>query len=355
MKGIIISSDVLLQGMKELSKLKVKNDTVVPSILDYYIEFTPEKLILTRTDLNNFFTFETTDFEARESGSFMLSDKIIKLLQKSDLQPIVIKIKDHMNVELSGDNFTTSIETEPIDNYPKTPEVTGQVFTLNLREQLEKLSAFVSTDQLRPAMTGYYFDSEEHKIVATDGHKLKAVEQNSFDKSFILRPEVVKLLDKKVDSYKVTYSEYNVKIEFENKTIISRIIDGRFPNWKAVVPEDFTTIFDIDKDDLIKAVDKAILFANQTTHQIRLGINGNVKVSCEDLDFNSSFSETLNHHAKVGGDIEIGFNGKLLIECLKPYGKTVSFSLNNPNKAAIINEHKDEFTLLMPVMLNNYR
>lgn len=141
--------------------------------------------------------------------------------------------------------------------------------------------------------------------------------------------------------------------------IVTSNIDERYPQYWNIIPEENPdpryykpTKFTVDKKPFIKALDKAELFANKTTHQIRLSLNGKNKVSAEDLDFKNEYC------AEVGGSyqgepIDIGFNAKLLRDTVNSFGDTFTLEMTAPNKCAVIREG-NSLALVMPVMLNQY-
>lgn len=141
--------------------------------------------------------------------------------------------------------------------------------------------------------------------------------------------------------------------------IITSNIDERYPQYWNIIPEENPdtryykpTKFTVDKKPFLKALDKAALFANKTTHQIRLSLNGKNKVSAEDLDFKNEYC------AEVGGSyegepIDIGFNAMLLKGTVNSFGDTFTLEMTAPNKCAVIREG-NSLALVMPVMLNQY-
>lgn len=136
--------------------------------------------------------------------------------------------------------------------------------------------------------------------------------------------------------------------------LISRAIDEKFPDYWNIIPnQDQTkTSYTVDKKSFLKTLDKALLFANKTTHQIRLSLNGANKMSAEDLDFSNEFCAEIGSTYK-GDPIEIGFNGQFLAEVCASFGDSFELELIAPNKAGIIRQG-NALALLMPVMLCQY-
>ena len=114
----------------------------------------------------------------------------------------------------------------------------------------------------------------------------------------------------------IEYNESNAKFEFNNSTLTSRLIDGKFPNYEAVIPKENPNILTINREVFLNSVRRVSIFSNKTTHQVRLKIAGTtLNISAEDFDYSNKADETLECDYK-GDDIQIGFNSKFLIEML---------------------------------------
>ena len=142
--------------------------------------------------------------------------------------------------------------------------------------------------------------------------------------------------------------------------MICRLIDERYPDYENVIPADNENNITIGKAELLSSLKRIAIYANKTTHQVRLKITGSeLMISSEDLDFSNEANERLvcEHD---GQDIEIGFNAKFLIEMLSNISSDqITFKLSAPNRAGLIEpsdktENEDILMLVMPVMLNNY-
>ncbi|MGD2005063.1 MAG: DNA polymerase III subunit beta, partial [Flavobacteriaceae bacterium] len=164
------------------------------------------------------------------------------------------------------------------------------------------------------------------------------------------------------DSEEVTieYNESNAQFRFNNSVLTCRLIDGKYPNYEAVIPKENPNQMVIDRVAFLNSVKRVSIFSNKTTHQIRLKIAGAaLQVSAEDFDYSNSAEEQL-HCDYQGDDIQIGFNSRFLIEMLgNLVSDQIKLSLSLPNRAGLITpmdgiEEGEDITLLvMPVMLNN--
>jgi DNA polymerase-3 subunit beta len=227
-----------------------------------------------------------------------------------------------------------------------------------------------SSDELRPAMTGVYVNLGEKNttFVATDGHRLvryrRADVKSENGNSIIIPRKALNLLKATLPSensdVSIDFNMSNAFFKFGNIKMICRLIDERFPDFENVIPSSSTIKMTINRVDFLGSLKRISIYANKTTHQVRLKITGSeLQVSAEDLDFSNEANERLSCEHE-GEDIEIGFNAKFLIEMLSNIGnETIKLSMSAPNKAGVIlpaekDKNEDMLMLVMPVMLNQY-
>ena len=181
--------------------------------------------------------------------------------------------------------------------------------------------------------------------------------------SFILPKKPLNLLKNTLESSEevnIQYNETNAHFHFGNIKLICRLIDGKYPNYEAVIPKENPNILTIDRVSFYNSVRRVAIFANKTTHQIRLKVAGTeLSISSEDLDFSNEANERLSCQYQ-GEDLEIGFNSKFLMEMLNNLSsEQINLEMSAPNRAGILipqdeqEEGEQTLMLVMPVMLNN--
>jgi len=161
------------------------------------------------------------------------------------------------------------------------------------------------------------------------------------------------------EAVKVEYNDTNAFFSYKNMNLICRLIDGKYPNYEAVIPTENPNVLKIDRVQLLNSIRRVSIFGNQSTNQIRFKISGReLLLSAEDIDFSNEAKERLTCSYE-GEDIEIGFNSKFILEMLNNLEiEEISLEMSTPNRAGILtpvdNENKDEeiLMLVMPVMLN---
>ncbi len=366
-KGIVVSSVVLSNAFKEC--MKVKPNSHIPIMESFLLECSPDKVYLVRSNIDDTVKVEL-GCECNFTGAFLLEASVGKLMAKVEEQPISININDDdvTKVFIYGEGFQTVILVgNPMDyiaNKGKYKKV-GSMSYNELRSNLERLVPFLATDELRPAMTGFCID--EKNMMATNGYMVRVIPYSGF-KIPISKPEggqpgknefiltnIFKYLPKNKMKDVITFSlsedRLRVKIEFYGHTIYSRLIDERYPDYEAVwvKNEDFVTEFKLKTLELKRTLEQALVFANQSTKHVVINVGTKVDIHTEDLDYETEFNRTIEDVETSGKGMEIGVNGKLLLECMKHFDSEVKFQLAAPNRALILNDE----VLIMPVMLGN--
>ncbi|MEM9859388.1 MAG: DNA polymerase III subunit beta [Bacteroidota bacterium] len=370
----IVSSSALLKQLSGINGV-ITTNPVVPILENFLFEISEGLLTVTASDLQTSMITEI-EIESKESGNIAVPARILlETLKNLPEQPVTFSIdEDSYSIEISSDNGRYKLAGENATDFPKVPTVTDD-FSVSLSTDV--LSSAInntifatSNDELRPAMTGVYMNLTDTNttFVSTDGHRLiryRRVDVASEDGNAIIIPrKALNLLKSTLPTENTSISiEFNVSnafFKFNNIKMICRLIDERYPDYENVIPLDNNNKMVIDRSELLSSLKRIAIYANKTTHQVRLKINGSeLQISAEDLDFSNEANERLSCEHD-GEDIEIGFNARFLIEMLNNSSSSkVQLSLSEPNKAGLIapldkDENEDILMLVMPVMLNNY-
>ena len=373
MKFIVPSAALL----KELSSINgvITTNPVVPILENFLFEIEEGKLTITASDLQTSMITEL-EVESKESGNIAVPAKIlIETLKNLPEQPITFSIDtDSYSIEISSDNGHYKLAGENATDFPKVPSVTPDfsvtMSTEVLHRAINNTIFATSNDELRPAMTGVYMNLTDASstFVGTDGHKLiryRRVDVATDNGNAIIVPRkglnmLKNTLPAENMEVTVDFNASNAFFQFNNLKMICRLIDERYPDYENVIPTENPIKMTIDRLEMLSSLRRISIYANKTTHQVRLKITGSeLLISAEDLDFANEANERLvcEHD---GDDIEIGFNSKFLIEMLANIeSKQVELHLSAPNRAGLIipaeqDENEDLLMLVMPVMLNNY-
>jgi len=370
----IVSSSALLKQLSGISGV-ITTNPVVPILENFLFEIDDSRLTITASDLQTSMITEL-EIESKESGSIAVPAKIlIDTLKNLPEQPVNFSIDEQTySVEISSDNGRYKLSGENATDFPKVPSVSDD-FSVDmssdvLANAISNTIFATSNDELRPAMTGVYVNLSDKNttFVATDGHRLiryrRADVTSDNGNAIIIPRKALNLLRTTLPGentpVSIEFNMANAFFKFGNIRMICRLIDERFPDYENVIPTDNKNKMVIDRGEMLSSLKRIAIYANKTTHQVRLKITGSeLQISAEDLDFSNEANERLSCEHD-GKDIEIGFNARFLIEMLSnSESKDIEFLFSAPNKAGLIvpkekDDNEDILMLVMPVMLNNY-
>lgn len=373
----IVSSSVLLKNLLNINGV-VATNPIVPILENFLfrIEAGPASggtLTVTASDLQTTMTTQIP-VDASENGAIAIPAKLLlDTLRSLPEQPITININtDTFGTEILTDNGRYKLSGEnPID-FPKIPgvnkNVSVELSSDALLSAINNTAFATSTDDLRPAMTGVFLQlGENATFVATDGHRLiryrRSDIQTNANTSLIIPRKALTLLKSSLPEgaeVKVELSQANASFTFGPTQLICRLIDERFPDYENAIPTNNSNVLTIGRADLLNSLKRIMIYANRTTHQIRLSMKANsLTISAEDLDYSNEANEKLLCEYE-GDEMEIGFNAKLMSEMLSNLSaKMISLEMSAPNRAGLIipadkEEDEDILMLVMPVMLNTY-
>ncbi len=370
----IVSSSYLLKQLSSINGV-ITTNPVVPILENFLFEISDGTLTVTASDLQTSMITEL-EVEAKENGSIAIPAKILlETLRNLPEQPVTFSIDEETySIEISSDNGRYKLAGENATDFPKVPSVSDG-FSINisshvLSHAIANTIFATSNDELRPAMTGVYtkLDATNTTFVATDGHRLVRYRRvdiaGDTDNSMIIPRKALMLLKATLPSENTNVNiEFNISnayFSFNNIKMICRLIDERFPDYENVIPADNDNIMTIDRGEFLSSLKRIAIYANKTTHQVRLKISGSeLQISAEDLDFSNEANERLSCEHN-GEDIEIGFNAKFLVEMLGNLeSDKIEFQLSAPNKAGLLvpvekDDNEDILMLVMPVMLNTH-
>ncbi|MGC3944973.1 MAG: DNA polymerase III subunit beta [Chryseolinea sp.] len=370
----IVNSAYLLKQLSNINGV-ITTNPVVPILENFLFELEKGSLTVTASDLQTSMITEL-QVESKEKGSIAVPARILlDTLKNLPEQPVTFSIDESTySVEIISDNGRYKLSGENATDFPKVPTVSNDfsafISTDVLARAVNNTIFATSNDELRPAMTGVYVSLGEKNttFVATDGHRLVRYRRNDVKSdngaSIIIPRKALNLLKATLPSENtevtVNFNLSNAYFKFNHIRMICRLIDERFPDYENVIPSSNSIKMSIERTDLLGALKRISIYANKTTHQVRLKITGSeLQISAEDLDFSNEANERLSCEHD-GEDIEIGFNAKFLIEMLTNMDSPkIRLTMSAPNKAGVIHpaekdSNEDILMLVMPVMLNQY-
>ena len=362
----IVSSSSLLKHLQQINGV-INANTVLPILEDFLFDIQEKKLSVTATDLETVMRVHM-DIESKANGKVCIPAKIlIDSLKNIADQPLTF------GIEITSDNGKYKVMGENPDNFPKEPaadDTTGFTMTSGaLVTAINKTLFAVSTDDLRPAMTGVFFELAKDGVqfVATDAHRLVRYKRTdakaSKVDSFIVPKKPLNLLKNALpdndDEINISYNSNHLFVSHGDIQMVCRLIDARFPDYKVVIPADNPYHLVVNKNDFQNALRRVSVFSNKSTNQVALSITGSeLQMASQDVDFSFEGNERMNCQYN-GEDLQIAFNAKFLIEMLNAADTSdVRVELSTPTKAGLVKpseqaENEDLMMLVMPLMLNN--
>ncbi len=370
----IVNSSYLLKQLSNINGV-ITTNPVVPILENFLFEIDKANLTVTASDLQTSMITELT-VESKERGNIAVPARILlDTLKNLPDQPVTFSIDESTySIEIISDNGRYKLSGENATDFPKVPSVSNDFSALISSEVLARAinnTIFAtSSDELRPAMTGVYvhLGDKNTTFVATDGHRLvryrRADVKSDNGNSIIIPRKALNLLKATLPTentdVSIDFNMSNAFFKFGNIRMICRLIDERYPDYENVIPSENTIKMTISRADFLASLKRISIYANKTTHQVRLKITGSeLQVSAEDLDFSNEANERLSCEHE-GEDIEIGFNARFLIEMLSNLDTDqIRLNMTAPNKAGVIlpldkDKSEDILMLVMPVMLNQY-
>lgn len=368
----IVSSNQLLKQLQILGGV-VNSTNTLPILDNFLFELNQDRLTITASDLETSMS-SSISVESTDNGNIAVPARLLlDTLKTFPEQPLTFSAQNNA-IEISANNGKYSLAYLSGEEFPKAVHLKDPSKTVIMGDTLANAinaTLFASgNDDLRPVMSGVFFQfsTEGLTFVATDAHKLVKYTRSDVTASgtaeFIMPKKALQILkgilQGSEEDINIEYNDTNAQFTFANTSLNCRLIEGKYPNYEAVIPKENPNVLTIQRETLLNSLRRVSIFSNKTTHQIRLKIAGaELNISAEDYDFSNKAEERLSC-SYLGDDMQIGFNSRFLIEMLNNLGADdISLSMSMPNRAGIITpldniEQGEHITMLvMPVMLND--
>ena len=371
----IASSTALSSRLQAISRV-MNSKNSLPILDSFLFELMDGTLSVTVSDGE---TTMETNLEVAESdadGRFAVTAKtMLDALRELPEQPLSFEVNtDTMEITVKYINGQYSLVGQNPDEYPLTNQLGADVVRVEMdaKVMLDGVNRVLfasGDDELRPVMNGMYFDitTEDITMVATDGHKLvrcRSLKSKGSERAAFVLPKkpanlIKNLLPKESGMVIIEFDGRNAIFTLENYRMVCRLIEGRFPNYNSVIPQNNPFCATTDRQALISALRRVSIFSSQASSLIKLSLSMNqMQISAQDIDFSTSAEETLECQYS-GKSMSIGFKSTFLIDILNNISADeVVLELADPSRAGVIvpaqqNEDEDLLMLLMPMMLND--
>ena len=370
-----LSSSALSSKLSALSRV-INSKNALPILGDFVFEIKDGVLYLTASDSENMMKTQIDLTESDGYCRFAIGNHdLLEAVKGFSEQPITFDVDQEKNiVKISYQNGLFSLPIENADEFPMAQPVSDfatsiVIPNLILAENINRSVFATAQDELRPVMNGIYFDLTPNSlnVVASDGHKL--VRNKNFTiksenpAAFILPKKPATLLKnvlgKDGGDVVIKFDDRSAEISFADGVLFCRLIEGRYPNYNSVIPQNNPNQLNIDRRSLIGALKRVLPFASESSQLIRFHLEaGKLELSSEDIDFATSAKEVVTCEY-AGQSMNIGFKGSSLSEILNNLqSDEVQIELADPSRAGIIvpaqqPENEDVLMLIMPMLLND--
>lgn len=371
-----VSSSALSSKLNMLAKV-IGSKNSLPILDCFLFQVANGEMSITASDSDNVIksTLALTDHDGE--GEFCVPNRVIlDALKELPEQPL------HFDVDTAGEAIAIKIvyqnglynfTGQSAEDYPRTQSMNDACTTISLPTEMlinniSRSLFATANDELRPVMNGIYFDltADALAIVASDGHKLvrsknfsiKSESPSAFNLPKKPASLLKNILSKDGDDAIIKFDDRSAEIQFTDGVMRCRLIDGRYPNYNSVIPNNPNEVT-VDRRGLQSALRRVLPFASESSQLIRFHIeSGRFEVSSEDIDFSTSAKEQLSCEYN-GSPMSIGFKGSSLMEILSNLtSDNIIIQLADPSRAGIIvpaeqPENEDILMLIMPMLLND--
>ncbi|MFC2635739.1 DNA polymerase III subunit beta [Prevotella histicola] len=364
-------------GSRLLTLSRVINSKNSLPILDCFLFSVHDgQLTVTASDSENVMRGTLNLENCEGEGDFAVNNHtILDAVKELPEQPLSLDVDmGEMKIYITYQNGSYNFPILNADEYPKAQTVSENATTITidagiLSDNINRSLFATAQDELRPVMNGIYFDlqADSLAIVASDGHKLvrnkNFMIKSDIPSSFILPKKPATLLknvlSKDGGDVVIRFDDRSADISFAEGNLSCRLIEGKYPNYNSVIPQDNPNQVTIDRKSLIGALRRVLPFASDSSQLIRFHVAaGLLELRAEDIDFATSAKESVT--CEYGGNpMDIGFKGSSMLEILNNLeSEDVTIQLADPSRAGIIipgvqPENEDILMLIMPMLLND--
>ena len=336
-----LSSSALSNKLSALSKV-INSKNALPILGDFVFDIDGQTLTLTASDGENTMRTSLALTDSDGNGRFAIGNHdLLEAVKGISEQPITFDANQEQNlVKISYQNGLFSLPIENADEFPMAQPISDNAYIITipnvtLAENVNRSIFATAQDELRPVMNGIYFDltADCLAVVASDGHKLVR------NKVFTIKSDqpAAFILPKKP----------------------CRLIEGRYPNYNSVIPQNNPNELRVDRLGLLAALRRVQPFANESSNLIRFHVEGNIlQLDAEDYDFSKTATERMSCEYN-GKAMSIGFKGSSFIEILSNFDcPEIIIQLADPSRAGLVlpseqPENQDVLMLMMPMLIND--
>jgi len=338
---------------------------IKPILKDIHIRTVNGLLELSATDLEVGIKYVVRDVDTEEEGGIVVpADPVSGIVSESQDERLFLTVNENMLI-ITGATSRFQVMGVSEEEFPEIPdfpeekslEIEGAVFS----EMIDKTSFAVAVEKQRYALNGVLLAAKEKspriELVGTDGRRLalirrKANSPSPFDSSAIIPVKALLQLRKMLseeDVARIIVHERQVLMKNEQAVLVAQLVEGRFPPYDEVVPDDCDKKMEVQGSEFVQAIRQAAVLSSKATRAVRLSVEkGKILLDSSDVEAGEAHVEL---GAKYDGDpVQIRFNPDYLLDGLKAIGDTVvRMEMKDSSRAAVMRSGTDYLYLLMPI------
>lgn len=368
-----VSSTELLKGLMEISKA-IPAKSALPILENFLFDLSGNILTVTASDSELTLRTEIEVDATEEEGKIAVPARhMIDLLKELPDQPVLISTASDSSIECRWSSGNSVLPFFPAEDYPEIKGASDDAEKItfpaeSLVEGINKTIYATADDEIRPAMNGIFFDfdKESTTLVASDSHKLicyTTKDAKTAEKcSFILHKKPASVLksiiSKEFDTVEIAFDSSTVVFTLGRTTMVCRLIVGKYPKYRDVIPQNNSSILRIDRSLFLNTVKRVAVCANKASNHIKLDLKaGQMEITAQDLGFAIAAYEKISCDYN-GDNLTIGFKSTFLSEILANMScETVVLKFADARRAALIVPSEEDAEsdkvcgILMPIMV----
>lgn len=358
------TKDVLIKGIQEVQNA-INPKTTLPILSNILIETGKDSISLTATDLDIGIVSTMQVKPGTEGAITIPAKKFFDIIKELPDGNVVISVKKNNLVHIESTGCVFKIMGLPKDEFPQLPDFKDKDSITMQRAKLKKMlsmtSFAISRDETRYVLNGVLFVIKPTyiRIVATDGRRLAMVEEKNqspktHERKVIIPAktitELVKLLGDEGE-VKICFGNNQVLFDMGNTKVVSRLIEGEFPNYEQVIPKEIKDKILIARNKFLSATKRAALFTNPDSLAVKVELAKDKMVLSKSAPYIGEAHEEIGVDYK-GKEMAIGFNPDYLIDALKNIGdEMVPFEVADADKPGVIRIGGEYVYVVLPMQL----
>ncbi|MBQ8812632.1 MAG: DNA polymerase III subunit beta [Bacteroidales bacterium] len=371
---LIISSSELLRGVMAVAKA-IPAKSPLPILENFLFDLKGNTLEITASDSELTLKTQIEVENTAEEGKIAVPAKhMMDLLKELPDQPLTISTSSDSSFVCSWASGESTLPYFPAEDYPEITGTDETAVTLQFPAQ-SLVDGIASTiyatadDEIRPAMNGIFFDIDlaSTTLVASDSHKLicyTTTDVNASEKaSFILHKKPAAILKaiigKDAETVEISFDSKNAVFRFGTTMVICRLVVGKYPKYRDVIPQNNSNILRINRVQLLNTVRRVSVCSNKASNHIKFDLkSGSLMISAQDLGFSIAAHETMQCQYD-GEDLTIGFKSPFIIEILSNMncGELVMKFLDSKRAALVVPAEEEAESekicgIIMPIMIS---